>query len=87
MDDAFLVRVLDGVANFHEQLQPLLRGESVHVAVVGDGHAFHQLHHEIGPARGGRSAVEDAGDVGMLHHGKGLPFGLETGHDLAGIHA
>jgi hypothetical protein len=25
--------------------------------------------------------------LGVLHHGKGLPFGLEAGHDLAGVHA
>ena len=33
------------------------------------------------------SAVEDAGDVGVVHQRQGLPLRLEAGDDLAGVHA
>ena len=35
----------------------------------------------------GRPGVEHFGDVRMVHHGQRLPFGLETCHDLFGVHA
>ena len=40
--------------------------------------AVDQLHHEVGPARVGGSAVEHVGDVGVVHQRQGLPFGLEA---------
>jgi hypothetical protein len=33
------------------------------------------------------AGVEDLGDGGVVHHGQGLPLGLEAGHDLLGVHA
>src|SRR5262249_41770084 len=33
------------------------------------------------------AAVDDAGDIDVVHHGQGLPFGLEAGDDLAAVHA
>ncbi len=57
------------------------------VAELGDGHAVDQLHDEVGPAALGGAGVEDAGDVLMVHHGQGLPLGLEAGDDLAAVHA
>jgi hypothetical protein len=33
------------------------------------------------------AAVEDFGDVGMVHQRQGLAFGLEAGHDLPRVHA
>ena len=36
VDDAFLMGVLDGLADLAEQLQPLIRRESVAVTVIGD---------------------------------------------------
>src|SRR5437867_8919432 len=44
------MRVLDGLADLYEEVQPLDGGEIVGVAVVGDADAPHQFHHEIGPA-------------------------------------
>jgi hypothetical protein len=49
--------------------------------------APHELHHEIGAARLRGSGVIDLGDMGMIHHRQGLALGLETGHDLLGVHA
>ena len=34
-----------------------------------------------------RAAVEDPGDVGVVHQGQSLPLGLEAGEDGAGVHA
>ena len=45
-----------------------------------------QLHDEIGPAVFGGAAIENAGDIDMVHDRQGLPFGLETGDDLAAVH-
>ena len=57
------------------------------IAVLGDRHAAHQLHHEVGPARFGRPGIEHLGDVRVIHQGQRLPLGLEAGDDLLGIHA
>ena len=59
VDDAFLMGVLDGLADRHEQLQPLPRRQLVVVAELGDGHALDQLHDEVGPAAVGGAGVED----------------------------
>ena len=57
------------------------------VTEVGDRHAADQFHDEIGPASIGGTGIMDLGDVGMVHHGEGLPLGLEAGNDLPRIHA
>ena len=61
--------------------------ELVLVAVLGDRDALDQLHDEVRPARVGGACVEHPGDVRVVHHGQGLPLGLEAGDDLAGVHA
>src|SRR5262249_8507981 len=50
LDDALLVRVLDGLADRKEQLQPLPRREVMLVAVFRDRHALDQVHDEVRPA-------------------------------------
>ena len=77
----------DGLADLDEQLQPLPGGELVLVAVLRDGNAVDQFHHEVGPARLGRPGVEHLGDVRVVHQGQGLPLGLEAGDHLPGVHA
>ena len=61
--------------------------EAFVVAVVGDRDAADQLHDEVGAAGGGGAGVEDAGDVGVVHHGQGLALGLEAGDDVLRVHA
>ena len=56
------------------------------VAVLRDRNALDQFHHEVRPAGVGHPAVEDLGDVRVVHDGQGLPLGLEAGDDLAGVH-
>ena len=45
------------------------------------------LEDEVRPAGVGHPGVEHLGDVGMVHHGQGLFFGLEPGDDLPAVHA
>ena len=60
MNDALLMGVLDRLADRHEQFQPLARREVVVIAILGDRHALHQLHDEIGPARFRGAGIEHA---------------------------
>ena len=58
------------------------------VAVLGDRHALHQVHHEVRPAAlSVVPGVEHPGDVRMVHHRQGLPLGLEAGDHLPRVHA
>ena len=52
VDDALLMRVLDGVTDLDEQVEPVLGGELRLVAVVGDADAADQFHDEVGTALG-----------------------------------
>ncbi len=47
VDDALLVRVLDGAADLREQFEPLLCREFFLVAVLSDFDPAHQFHHEV----------------------------------------
>ncbi len=42
---------------------------------------------KIRPTGFGGTGIQHFGDVRMIHHGQGLPFRFETGHNLAGVHA
>jgi hypothetical protein len=87
VDDPLLMGVLDGLADRHEQLQPLPGRQVIVVAVPCDGDAVDQFHDEEGPAGFSRAGFEDLGDVDMVHHGQGLPLRFEAGHDLGAVHA
>src|SRR2546422_7671968 len=87
MDHAFLVRVLDGVANIDEEFEALSGGEIILVTVLGDLHAADQLHDEIRAAGAGGAAIKHLGDIRMIHHREGLALDFEARDDAAGIHA
>ena len=87
VDDAFLMGVLHGLADLHEQVQALRDAQLVPVAVFGDGHAGHVLHGEVGPTQLTRARLEDHGHVGVVHEGQRLPLGLEAGNYRLGVHA
>ena len=78
--------VLHRCTNRHEQVQAVFSAQLVLIAVLGDGNAPDQLHHEIRSAGLGGAGVEDAGDVFVLHHRQRLPLGLEARDDLLGVH-
>src|SRR5438128_1886442 len=52
MNDAFLVGVLDSLANLDEQVEPFACGKFFLVTVFGYFDPAHQLHDEVGAARG-----------------------------------
>ena len=81
------MRVLHGVADEHEEVEPLAQGEVVLLAELGQAHAAHEFHHEVGPARVGGAGIKHLGDVRMVHEREGLALGLEAGDDLPGVHA
>jgi hypothetical protein len=78
VDDGLLVGVLHGATDLGEQLETFGGADAAVVAVLGDGLALDQLHHEIGLPRVGRPAVEHLGDVWVVHQGERLPLGLEA---------
>ena len=87
VDDPLLVGVLDRLADGHEQLQPGPHREPLLVAELGDRNALDQLHHKEGLAGRGGAAVVNAGDVGVIHQGQRLAFGVEAGQHRSRIHA
>ena len=87
MNDAFLVGVLDGMADFDEQIETLLGAEVGLIAVVGDGYATDQFHHKVWAALLCGARIEHLGDVRMIHHRQRLALGFEPGGDLLRVHA
>jgi hypothetical protein len=47
---------------------------------------FDQVHDEIRPAAARLPGVEDLGDIQVVHQGQCLPFRLEAGDNLTGVH-
>jgi len=86
MNDAFLMRMLHGITDLEEELQPFFDGQLVSVTMLSDGHAGHEFHDKIGPASFCRSGVIDARDVRMIEKRQRLPLGLEAGNHLLGVH-
>ena len=81
VDDALLVRVVDGLADGNEELDALANVQLVFVAVAGDGRAVDELHHKVRQALRRRTGVENLGDVGMFHQGQGAAFAFKAGND------
>ena len=78
--------MLDGLADGVEKLQPFVDREFLRCS-IRRWNALDELHHKVRPAAIGDSGVEYAGDVGVIHHGQGLRFGLEAGQHLFGVHS
>lgn len=87
VNDALLVRVLDRQADRDEQRDPIRRGELPGVAILGDGEAPHQFEHEIRTSAVGGTAIQNPGNVGMVHERQGLALRFEPGHDATGVHS
>src|SRR4051794_19233389 len=87
MDDPLMVRVLDRMADLHEEVQASLSREPRLVAVFGDGNPADELHHEVrAPCLCG-ACVEHFCDVGVVHQRQRLPLGFEPSDNLPGVHA
>src|SRR5689334_20819417 len=80
------MRMLDRTTNLNEQVQALMGGEVVLLAVVSDFDATDQLHHEIRPSGAGGTVIQDLGDIGMVHECQRLALSLEARNDRLGVH-
>ena len=87
VDDALLVRVLDGVAHLPKEVQALSSAELFVVAELRYGRALDQFHHEVGSAGVGSAGVVYLGDPRVVHQGQGLSLGFKAGDDLPRVHA
>ena len=87
MNNAFLMRALNGLADRHNEFQPFPSRKPVLIAEIGDRDSLDQLHHKIGPPGIGGTPIQDPGDIGMVHECQRLPFGLEASDHLPAVHA
>ncbi len=87
VNDALLVGVLDGAADLEEEVEAGAGVELFAIAEGGDRGAADELHDEVRSPLLGLAAVEDFGDVRVVHHRERLALGLEARDDLAGVHA
>ena len=87
VDDPLLMRVLNGVTDRQEQLQPLAGSKLVSVTEVGNRDAVDELHDEVGAAALGGAGVEDLGNVLVIHQRQSLALGLEASDHLLAVHA
>ena len=78
VDDEPLVGVRDAVTDLQKERETIVEREIALRAVPIDRHAVDVLHHEIGPTLGGRAAVEQPRDVGVLQPGEKLPLAMES---------
>src|SRR5688500_6939164 len=79
------MRVLNGAADVHEELEPLLCGQAVGVAVVRDRQTFNELHREERLARWGFAGLENFRDARVVHQRERLSLGLEPRSHFAGV--
>ena len=79
--------VLHRLADRDEQLQTRLDRQPPFITVLRQWLAVDEFHHEERLSRWRQSAVENAGDVGVVHQCQGLAFGVEPSDDAARIHA
>src|SRR5580704_14815648 len=86
MDDTLLMRVLDGLTNFDEQLQSIPSRQVGTIAVFSDRNTLDQLHDEERPSVPRRAGVEYASDLRMVHQRQGLSLRLEASDHFARIH-
>jgi len=87
VNDTFLVRVLNAFTDLREQVEAILIGQFVSVAIFSDWHSRDTLHDEIRASIISAARIKDLGHVWMVHHGQGLALGIKAGDDLLCIHA
>ena len=85
VQDPSPVRVLDGLAQPLEYLEPFARRQALTVAVLRDRHAVDVLHDEVRRAVLCGPGVERAGDAGVVHAGEHAAFLFEPLEDAFGI--
>src|SRR5258707_9406512 len=86
VDNQVSVRILHRAADFGKQLEPARNGETVRVAIAVDALAIDVLHHKVGQAFFGCSAIQQRGDVRMYERGENLPLVPKAGDDEFRVH-
>ena len=86
MNDSFLVRMLNGMADLYKKFQPLMWGQLVLVTKLSNLHPLHQFHHKVRPAGARRARIQHLGDVRMIHERECLALGVEPGNHIPGVH-
>jgi RNA polymerase sigma-70 factor, ECF subfamily len=81
VDDQRCVRLLHGLADLAEKAQPRRDVQPVRRAVLVDAPPLDELHDEKRQPLGGRAAVEQPRDVGMLDLREDLPLAAEAPHE------
>jgi hypothetical protein len=87
VQEALLVRVLDGQADLAEEGEAFRGRQAPGVAEVRDPRPQDELHHEVGAPGRRHAGVVDLRDRRVVHQGQGLALGFEARHDLARVHA
>ncbi len=87
MDDALLVSMLYAFADLDHQLEALTGSKPIAITVRRDLLALDQLHREVRTTARRLTGIEHPGHVGVVHQCQSLTLGLETRHDLLGVHA
>ena len=83
VNNAFLMGVLNSVANLFEELKSSIDGKLILVTEFGERESFHQLHRKERPAKSSGARIVDLCDVWVVHQGESLSFSLKAGHDFA----
>ena len=86
MDDALLVRMINGLAYGGEQPQTGGEVQALLIAVVGNGRAVDVFHDEVRPALRGNTSLQDARNVRIVHQGERLSLCIETPKHPARVH-
>ena len=83
VDDPLLMRMLNGLTNFDEQLQSIPSRQVATIAVFSDRNTLDQLHDEERPSVLRRAGVEYASDLRMVHQRQGLSLRLKASDHFA----
>ena len=84
MDDEVLVCGVDGLTDLDEEVDTSSEVEVLLTSEGVDRATLRELHHEVGPAVFGGSAIEQAGDSGVLEVGENLALGSEAPRHFSG---
>ncbi len=87
MNDELAVRVVHGIANLDEELEPFPNVQTIGVAVLIKRLAFDELHDEVGPIVRGCAAAEQVRDVRVFEGGQDLSLVAKAFEDKVCIHA
>jgi hypothetical protein len=84
VNNALLMRMLEGAADGQEKVQPLPGCQFVPIAEISAADAQHQFHDKVRPAALRRASIVNSGDVRMVHERQGLALRFKAGHHLLG---